>query len=320
MVSSSATFLCVSANPAIDKRILAKSFRVGEVNRVADVTAEPGGKAAHVALSLVALGEQPSWIGLAGSASGDELVEGLKIAGIQTHRVGTQKPTRVNLAILDGNGLVTEILEPGGPISPSEVDSFRNACEHSFLQMKDHGFVILSGSLPPGIPEDFYATLIRSARSAGCRTFLDTRGEGLKAALSEHPDFVKPNKEEAELVLGTAITNASQARSAVSEFFARGARSVALSLGRDGLLWCPGPKEQMCHVRPVAVEGRSCVGSGDATVAGFAHAIARGLPSDETARLAAACGAANCLADSPGRIRMADVEQIRKRLTFEMLD
>ena len=71
MVSSSAIFLCVSVNPAIDKRIRAKTFRVGEVNRVADLAAEPGGKAAHVALSLAALGECPSWIGLAGGASGD---------------------------------------------------------------------------------------------------------------------------------------------------------------------------------------------------------------------------------------------------------
>jgi 1-phosphofructokinase family hexose kinase len=317
---STATFLCVSANPAIDKRVRAKSFRVGEVNRVADVAAEPGGKAAHVALSLVALGGRPSWVGFAGGANGSELVEGLNIAGIQTHRVETRKPTRVNLAILDGSGVVTEILEPGGPISPSEVDAFRRACELSFFQMKEHDIVIFSGSLPLGVPEDFYATLIRSARSAGCRSFLDTSGAELKAALSENPEFVKPNKEEAEVILGAPITDKSQARSAVSEFFARGARSVALSLGKNGLLWCPGPSEHVCHVRPAAVERRSCVGSGDATVAGFAHAIAHDLRSEETVLLAAACGAANCLADSPGRIRMSDVEQMKQRMTFEMLD
>lgn len=319
-MSSTATFLCVSANPAIDKRIRAKSFRLGEVNRVADIAAEPGGKAAHVALSLVALGERPTWIGFAGGANGSDLVEGLNTAGIRTHFVETQKPTRVNLAIQDGNGVVTEILEPGGPISSSEVEAIRKACELCFLQMKGHGFAIFSGSLPPGVPEDFYATLIRSAQAAGCKTFLDTSGAGLKVALSENPDFVKPNQEEAEVILGAAITNFSQARIAVAKFFACGARSVALSLGKNGLLWCPGPKDHMCQVRPAAVEGRSCVGSGDATVAGFAHAIARRLPAEETALLAASCGAANCLADSPGRIRMADVEQMKSRVTLEMLD
>ena len=319
-MSSTATFLCVSANPAIDKRIRAKSFHVGEVNRVTDVAAEPGGKAAHVALSLVALGERPSWIGFAGGANGSDLVEGLDTAGIRTHRVETQQPTRVNLAILDGEGVVTEILEPGGPISPPEVNAFRKACELSFLQMKGHGFAIFSGSLPLGVPGDFYATLIRSAQAAGCRTFLDTSGAGLKAGLSESPDFVKPNQEEAELILGAAITNLSQARIAVSDFFACGAGSVALSLGKNGLLWCPGPKERVCHVRPAAVERRSCVGSGDATLAGFAHAIARGLPSEETVLLAASCGAANCLADSPGRIRISDIEQMKNGMTLEMLD
>jgi fructose-1-phosphate kinase PfkB-like protein len=186
--------------------------------------------------------------------------------------------------------------------------------------MKNQGFAIFSGSLPPGVPDDFYATLVRSARAAGCRTFLDTSGAGLKAALSENPDFVKPNQEEAELILGTAIADISQARRAVSEFFARGARSVALSMGKNGLLWSPGRDERVVHVRQAAVEGRSCVGSGDATVAGFAHAISRGLPPEETAVLAGACGAANCLADSPGRIQITDVEQMEKRMTFEMLD
>ena len=313
-------FFCVSANPAIDKRMRAKQFRVGSVNRLLNVRPEPGGKAAHVALALTALGEQASWIGFAGGASGEELIEGLNAAGIRTNRVESRKPTRTNLAILDDDGIVTEILEPGGPIFPSELDLFREACERTFSEMKDQGLAIFSGSLPQGVPEDFYAKLICSARQAGCRTFVDTSGPALQFALEQRPDFVKPNKEEAEQLTGEAITGVPEARKAVSQFLARGARSVALSLGKDGLLWFPGAEEPAYRVRTPIVAARSGVGSGDATVAGLVHAIARGLQPQETARLAAACGAANCLAVSPGRITLADVEEMLKSTTVERLD
>jgi tagatose 6-phosphate kinase len=319
-LESKAIFLCVSANPAIDKRVRAKQIRVGAVNRVLDVTPEPGGKAAHVALALAALGERPSWIGFAGGASGDELVEGLNAAGIKTQRVECRKPTRVNLAILDADGIVTEILEPGGPISSSELDLFRQSCERTFSQMKDEGLAILSGSLPEGVPADFYAELIGFARQVGCRTLLDTSGAALQLALKQRPDFVKPNKEEAEQLTGETIAGIPAARKAASQFFARGARSVALSLGMDGLLWCPGAEEPAYRVCTPLIEARSGVGSGDATVAGLAHAIARGLPPREAARLAAACGAANCLAVSPGRITRTDIEKMLEGTTVEKLD
>jgi 1-phosphofructokinase family hexose kinase len=319
-VESKASFLCISANPAIDKRVRADVFRVGAVNRVVDVTPEPGGKAAHVAMALLAMGEQPSWIGFAGGASGEELIAGLNAAGIQTQSVESRKPTRVNLAILDADGVVTEILEPGGPISPPELDLFGETCERSFSQIKNQAVAIFSGSLPLGAPQDFYAELIRSARQAGCRTFLDTSGAVLQLALEQKPDFVKPNREEAEHLTGEAVTGIRQARKAVAEFFSRGARSVALSLGKDGLLWCPGTNQRLYRARPPVIEARSTVGSGDATVAGFAHALARGLPPEEAARWAAACGAANCLAVSPGRIRIADVEEMMRKTTVEKLE
>jgi fructose-1-phosphate kinase PfkB-like protein len=251
-------------------------------------------------MALLAMGEQPSWIGFAGGASGEELIAGLNAVGIQTQSVESRKPTRVNLAILDADGVVTEILEPGGPISPPELDLFCETCERSFSQIKNQAVAIFSGSLPLGAPQDFYAELIRSARQAGCRTFLDTSGAVLQLALEQKPDFVKPNREEAEHLIDEAVTGIPQARNAVADFFSRGARSVALSLGKDGLLWCAGPNQHVYRARPPVVEAR--------------------LPPEETARWAAACGAANCLAVSPGRIRMADVEEMMKKTTVEKLE
>jgi 1-phosphofructokinase family hexose kinase len=303
-------FLCVSANPAIDKQAHSTKFQLGAVNRLQEVVAEPGGKATHVALALVALGEIPLWIGFAGGASGQELVNGLNAEGIQTRYVETRAPTRVNLAILDETGAVTEVLEPGGVVSESEISLFLETCTSAFAAAGGDAQVIFSGSLPPGAPQNLYWQLICAARAAGCRTLLDTSGAALESGLRSRPDVAKPNREEAELLTGKAITGVKDARTAVEEIFGRGAGSVALSLGRDGLLWCAGKNQPVYWARARVVEARSAVGSGDATLAGLVQAKAQGLSAQDTVKFAAGCGAANCLATSPGKIQRSDVREL----------
>jgi 1-phosphofructokinase family hexose kinase len=311
--------VCVSANPAIDKRARATKLQPGAVNRLREVVPEPGGKAAHVALALAALGESPLWIGFAGGANGRELDAGLNAEGIQTRCVEMHSPTRVNLAILDEAGVVTEVLEPGGTVSESEVGLFLETCKSAFAATGGNAQIVFSGSLPPGAPQDFYSQLICAARSAGCKTFLDTSGTALELGLRSRPDVAKPNREEAELLTGKAITGVNDAQTMLQQILARGAGSVALSLGRDGLLWCAGENQPIYLARTRVVEARSAVGSGDATLAGLAQATVQGFAPEETARFAAACGAANCLATSPGRMRQSDVQELMKATVVEKL-
>src|SRR5712664_1369348 len=107
-------FFCVSLNPAIDTRLILNGFLPGRVNRVEEVYQTPGGKAAHVAMALKGLGATPTWIGFAGGVTGGELIAGLRLLGIETLPVSAGESSRVNLEILDTQGEVTEILEPGG--------------------------------------------------------------------------------------------------------------------------------------------------------------------------------------------------------------
>jgi len=312
-------FFCVSANPAIDKQARATNLQLGAVNRLREVVAEPGGKAAHVALALTALGETPLWIGFAGGTNGRELVAGLIAEGIQTRCVETQVATRINLAILDETGVVTEVLEPGGEVSESEISLFLETCTSAFVAAGGEAQVIFSGSLPPGAPRDFYSQLICAARSAGCRAFLDTSGVALESGLQSRPDVAKPNREEAELLTGKAITGVRDAQMVVEEILARGAGSVALSLGRDGLLWCPSINQPIYWARARIVEARSAVGSGDATMAGLAQATAQGLSAEDTVKFAAVCGAANCLVASPGKIQRSDVRELMAATVVEQI-
>ena len=299
---------CISLNPAIDKRVRLAKLAPGQVNRASTVKAAAGGKAAHVAMVLQRLGGQPLWIGFAGGAPGQDLLMGLHALGVQTVPVSTSNATRSNLEIIDDDGTVTELLEPGAEVSPEEWQAFESACDSVFGQ----GSVtaVLSGSLPAGVPAESYATLIARAHRLGNKVFLDTSREPLKLALGAKPDLVKPNREEAEWLIGGPIKDVATAGQATARLISAGAKSAAISLGQDGLVWRPSPGDSVYHAQTRTVACRSAVGSGDATMAGFAFAAERGLGACDALKLAAACGAANCLAELPGQLNVGEVRRL----------
>ncbi len=312
-------FLCVSLNPAIDKRILLQRLEHGHVNRALAATQAPGGKAAHVAMVLRTLGADPCWMGFAGGPTGSALVEGLKSLSIRVEAVPAASTTRMNLEILENEGAVTEILEPGGAISPAEMQTLRDVYEAALRKSAGKATVILSGSLPPDVPEDYYATLIELGHQCGCRVFVDTSGEPLRLALKAHPDFVKPNQEEAEWLSGRVIDGPRSAGTVLKMIIREGASAGAISLGSSGLVWRSTKDEEVLFARVPEMTVRSTVGSGDSTLAGFAFAGHQGLDPAESLRLAAACGAANCLAEGPGRARADDIARLKEEIQAEIV-
>ena len=306
---------CISVNPAIDKRVLMAKLRPGEVNRADSVRAAAGGKAAHVAMVLRRLGAQPLWIGFAGGPGGQELLAGLHALGVQAVPVSMKNTTRSNLEIIDDSGTVTEILEPGAQVSMEEWRAFEAAYAAVFRQAGVTA--ILSGSLPPGLPNECYANLIERAHSLGGTAFLDTSGEPLRLGLAAGPDFVKPNRNEAEWLTGSSINNLETAVTATTKLISAGAKSAAISLGQDGLVWKPSRSDSFYHAQAPKVACSSAVGSGDATIAGFAYAAEKGLGVFDSLRLAAACGAANCLAELPGQVSSPEVQRFERLVMIQ---
>lgn len=313
-------FLCVSPNPAIDKRLALPSLVRGRVNRVHAVRGFPGGKSVHVAMVLHTLGGRPRWIGPCGGASGQEVLAGLAALGIQAAASATHQPTRTNLEIVEDDGVVTEILEPGSTPSSSEWEKFKDLCKSLFAEGSENSSVIFSGSLPANAAPELYAGLLGKAREFGCKTFLDTSGEPLRLALGEKPYFVKPNREEAARLLGKPVGSLSDAASAVHKLLTLGAESAALSLGSEGLLYCAGSDAPVLFAPVVPLQPRSTVGCGDSAMAGFAFGIASRYSPPDTLRLAAACGQANCSADSPGAARLKTIRDFQQQISVETLD
>ena len=313
------TIVCVSANPAMDRRLRVSSLAVGEVNRASSAQGLAGGKAAHVAMSARALGAPAAWVGFLGGAIGQECGRQLQALGIQVAAIPSATSTRVNLEIIDESGRVTEILEPGGAPCVNEADEFLRACVRGIREEWKPAVLVISGSLPAGLGADFYVALIEAARAANTKVFVDTSGEALRESARARPDFVKVNRAEAEALTGSPLATVHDAARGVREIVERGVESAAITLGREGLIWLERKDGPLWQARPPEMKAISAVGSGDATLAGFAHAAAQGIGGEEALRLATACGAANCVAAAPGRIELATVQALVPQLEVQQL-
>lgn len=306
--------VCVSANPAVDRRLRFHSLALGRINRAKTAQGFPGGKAAHVAMAAQALGSRTAWLGFLGGTTGEEFAAKFGELEIELARVRTRKPTRMNLELLEDSARITEVLEPGERPDANELREMLRRLAAGLRNKWRHAVVVISGSLPLGVPAGFYRSLIAAAESAGSRVFLDTSGDALRASLASGPAFVKPNLEEVETLLGKRLKNQAAIVDAARELIARGAQSAAISLGAKGLVWLEQRNGPAWFARPPRLRAISTVGSGDATVAGFAVAAARGMSGEAAIRLASACGAANCLAEVPGRISAKNVKLLMPRI------
>ncbi len=311
-------FLCVSLNPAIDMRLRLERLQVGSLNRAMSACPAPGGKAAHVAMVLKTLGADPLWLGFAGGATGKQLIEGLQGLSIRVQEIPTTACTRTNLEIVENDGGVTEILEPGQSITDEELRQCEKTLTDILDQANEQPTVIFSGSLPQGVPPDIYKTLIELAHDFDSRVFVDTSGDPFKFALAGKPDFVKPNREEAESWSAQTIDNPTSAKRIIATILDAGAAAGAISLGSAGLVWHSMNGDALFADAP-KLSARSCVGSGDATLAGFAFAAQQRLPAAEAVRLAVACGSANCLAPGPGRACAKDIASLKDQIRVEIL-
>jgi 1-phosphofructokinase family hexose kinase len=314
------TIVCVSANPAMDRRLFVESMTVGEINRAKSAQGLAGGKAAHVAAATRALEAQPVWVGFLGGAIGQDCARQMQTLGIRVVAIPTKSSTRVNLEIIDAAGRVTEILEPGAEPNAQERDEFLQACARGVREEWKDAVLVISGSLPAGLGPEFYVSLIETARTAGARVFVDSSGEALRTSANARPDFVKVNRAEAETLVGRPLATAQEIAHAAAQIAERGVGSAAITLGREGLIWLERKNGPAWKAAPPRMNVISAVGSGDATLGGFAYAAAQGIAGEEALRLAAACGAANCVAPAPGRIELATVRALLPQIEIQQID
>lgn len=304
--------LCVTANAAVDKTALVGSFRLGEIHRPNTLIALAGGKGNNVARALTTLGEKVVVTGWVGGFSGQYIESELRREGIETAFVHRQEESRTCLSIRDeSNGTITEIYERGESVTPADLDALI-AVFGSIVGK--YRVVALSGSIPPGVPSDFYARLIWIAHEAGVSVYLDASGAALKEGLAAKPEMIKPNKVEFAELVGAMPSSVQAFADSAAEVSARYGTTVLLSLGADGAIAVSA--SERWWAQPASVQVVSAVGSGDSLLAGV---LSTSESLAEKLRRGVAAGTANTLRLGAGVFTREDYERVYKGVQVEPL-
>jgi 1-phosphofructokinase len=260
----SGVIVTLTPNPSLDLTYEVGGLVRGEVQRSTAAGLEAGGKGINVARNLRANGVDSRAVVPAGGFSGERLVSLLGEAGVELVRVPVAEAVRVNASLVEPDGVVTKVNAPGPTLSTEETERL---LEEAVAAADGADWIVACGSLPPGVPEDFYARLVEAARGSDCRVAVDTSGPPLRAALDAAPDLVKPNQTELAEAVGREMRSLGDAVAASKELRARGIGSVLVSLGADGAILIDGSGTLHAESRPFTP--RSSVGAGDALLAGF---------------------------------------------------
>lgn len=306
----------VTPNPSLDRTLTVPSISFNKMLRATASRLDWGGKGFNVSRALQALGTASVAMGFAGGAIGKMLDRGLSDMGIVTDLVPVAGETRTNTVVTEARGeRYVKVNEPGPTVEEEDLAALFSRAR---ARIQPGDLWVVSGSLPPGLPTDFYAQLVRLVQVGGARAFLDASGKPLKLGCGARPYLVKPNTVEAAEFAGHSIGSEADTLRAVCSFLQSGAELVALSLGADGLLLAS--EKQVVRARPPKVQARNPVGAGDALLAGLAWATERGLAHEEMARWGVAAGTAAAMREGVSVGSRAEVEAVHDRVDIKYLE
>ncbi len=274
--------LTVTLNPAIDQTVTIPNFEARKVNRVEHTRSDPGGKGVNVASFLADAGHTTAVTGFLGRNNAelfDALFAEKKIADRFVRIAGS---TRVGIKIADPVlNDTTDINFPGEAPTTGDIQALFEQ-----ISLLPGAWVVLAGSIPPGVEPTIYRDLAQAFKAGGRRVVLDTSGEPLRHALNAVPAIIKPNIYELETLVGYALPTPQAIIAAARDLLGRGLHLVVVSMGADGALFVD--HDTVIKARPPRVKVQSTVGAGDAMVAGTVAAQLRNLSLADTARLATA--------------------------------
>lgn len=298
----------LALNPAIDQTVRLDRLMPGEVLRADASRLDPGGKAVNVASCLADWGMKVVVTGLLGRDNAAAFEQLFAAKGIADHMIRVAGATRTNIKLLEADGRTTDVNLPGFTAGAADIKAVSNQLAHAGAG----DLVVISGSQPPGLPEDLSECMVADLARRGVRVILDVSGAPLARALAAPrealPYAIKPNRHELEVALGRPLSDPAALIDAGGELLARGIQLVVVSLGTEGALFLSA--EGGVIARPPDLSRGSTVGAGDAMVAGITAALAEGLSLPALARQATAFAAGKLRNAGPHLPPVAEVRAI----------
>ncbi|MEQ4607760.1 1-phosphofructokinase [Streptomyces bacillaris] len=296
--------LTVTPNPSLDRTYQLPGLVRGTVLRATADRVDPGGKGINVSRAVAAAGHRTVAVAPMGGPEGALLARLLGEHGIEAAGVPVTGSTRINVTLVEPDTTLTKINAAGPELSAAEAEDVLEAVR---ARSAAADWIACCGSLPRGLPPQWYAELVARSHRAGARIALDTSGAALTAALREGPDVIKPNAQELAEAVGRPLATVGDALKAAEELRERGAGAVLASLGADGQLLVEASGAYFASARVATV--RSNVGAGDASLAGFLTAGGHGpgALASAVAHGAAAVQLAGSLMPAPADLDLSAV-------------
>lgn len=303
----------LTLNPSLDVSARVERVVPDDKLRAERPRREPGGGGVNVARAILRLGGDAVAVHTRGGAAGSTLVKLLAEADVEAHPVEVGGNTRENITFLE---TTTEqqfrFVMPGPELTADEWERCREAA--TTLEPRP-AWMVLSGSLPPGLADDTYAVLADDLRAQGVRVAVDTSGPALQAAVDAGVDLVKPNVGELARLLGRDLDDDRVLADAVGEVVGDGGvGAIVVSLGAGGA-YVAGRDVEGRHLRSPTVTIRSKVGAGDSMVAGMVLALSRGWDLADAAQFGVAAGAAAVMTPGSELCRREDTERLYEQLS-----
>ena len=300
--------LCLCPNPSIDKYIWIKNVQAGRVNRVMKEKSYAGGKGIHVAMGVRELGEEVTVLGFWDEINGKWIKNQCSNLGIECMGPEVKDWNRICLTFQSEDKFnETEILGRGPDIKEEEFLSFFDTFKRL---LNESDFVIMSGSWPKTFNNADYSTFLDLAKEKNKTTFVDRSGELLRKAVDYYPDTIHVSLRE-----GKELYREIDSIEQIAESLSGNCRQTVVTNGEKGFYM--HVDNQRLHASVQVKNIISAVGSGDSLLAGLVYARVHSYSVEDTARIAAACGAANCLREDLGMFYKKDVERLFKQVRLK---
>ncbi|WP_049690872.1 1-phosphofructokinase [Anaerococcus jeddahensis] len=274
----------LTLNPSIDYVLRIYKFDDGQTIRSKSEEKYPGGKGIMVSKLLKNLGENSVNIGFLGGFTGEFIKNKLENLGIDEEFTKISDDSRINVKLKYEKE--TEINAQGPEIKEEEIEDFLNYLDN----LEEDDFVIISGSIPKSLGDDFYRVIVNLLEMENVRFALDTSGKKLFNLSSYKPFLVKPNRDELSEIFEDEIDSDEKIVKYARKLIDQGAENVIVSLGKDGSIFI----DNSIAYKAKPIEGKliNSVGSGDSMVAGYIYGYMKGLSKLDSYKLAIACGSA----------------------------
>lgn len=308
--------LTVTLNPSIDISYSLTEFAIDDVNRATEVIKTAGGKGLNVSRVLKQLGEDVGATGFLGGSLGTFIRNKIRSTGIEDYFIDIKDSTRNCIAILHDNGKQTEVLESGPAISELEAEVF---IEKFKTTVKEADVITISGSLPSGLPTEFYNQLLSLASESNVPVLFDSGGTLLEKALThDHTPFlIKPNETEFADLLEITLNEEKDFIEALNNPLFKNVPWIVVTLGSKGAIVKNDDKIYRATIPEV--DAVNPVGSGDSVIAGFAAGLSRKLTGKSLIAFGLAMGVLNAMEKQTGLIDVSKVDWCVEKIIVEEL-